>query len=468
MALQRNIQLAVNAIIRPPRMGYNIAGMPLFLDAGDDGVFIRHPVRFENDRHQQIVGSLYHNQRVHPLDGGPVVMYLHGNASCQVEGQFLVPNFCPHNVFVFCFDFVGCGCSDGKYVSLGYFEQQDTECLIRHLHEVYGLGPFVLWGRSMGAATTLLVDYPELVVGKISDSAFTSIPDEIAGIAKFMKLPGAFVPAAVWYLKRKVLKIAEFNMSTVSPLKAVQQIDCPTVFGHAEDDQFVPFSHLRRLYDASLNPEKFLMVLEGGHNDKRDENWLRLGVSFALERFNIKVKDLQISEARMLQEKIMHFDSFVSLCDNTRVKKEGKDVLGEFEHAEDKESVQVSVNEPEIVTPQEKSPEKKKRKKKHRKVDVETQTLALFALPPLEESAKAPAPIEESDKEASEGPCSTPEETVKEEELVSKREETMKEEELPSKQDGGLRSDAGEDEDVPRQCRDVVESNNEELIETSQ
>ena len=402
MALQRNIQLAVNAIIRPPRMGYDIVGMPLYLDAGDDGVFIRHPVRFENDRGQQIVGSLYHNQRVHPLEGGPVVMYMHGNASCQLEGQFLVPNFCPHNVFVFCFDFIGCGCSDGKYVSLGYFEKRDAECLIRLLHDVYGLGPFVLWGRSLGAATALLVDMPELVVGKISDSAFTSIPDEIAGIAKFMKLPSAFVPAAVWYLKRKVLKIAEFNMATVSPLKAVAQIDCPTVFGHAEEDQFVPFRHMRRLYDASKNPEKFLMVLSGGHNDRREEQWLRLGVSFGLERFNIVVKDLQISEARALQAKILHFDSFVALVDNTRVRKKDGNVIEEFEHAEDRGSVQVvteTEDAPQPEAPPEASSEappedKKKRKKKHKKVDAETQTLNLFNLPPLEDSAAAPPPEE--------------------------------------------------------------------------
>ena len=345
--MKKNIQLAINAIIRPPRQGYDIVGMPLFLDAGEDGMYIRHPVRFENDRGQEIVGSLYHIERIHPLDGGPCVIYMHGNASSQLEGQFLVPNFCPHNVFVFCFDFIGCGCSDGKYISLGYFEKQDAECMVRRLHEVYGLGPFVLWGRSMGAATALLVDLPQSVVGKISDSAFTSIPDEIAAIAKFMKFPSIFVPAAIWYLKRKVLKIAEFNMSTVSPLKAVARIDCPTVFGHAEGDQFVPFKHMMKLYEASRNKEKFLMVLSGGHNDARDECWLHLGVSFALERFDISVEDLKISEARMLQEKVCHFDSFAALVDNNRTRKasdasEGEpNVLEAYANAEDKGSIHI-------------------------------------------------------------------------------------------------------------------------------
>jgi hypothetical protein len=58
-----------------------------------------------------------------------------------------------------------------------------------------------------------------------------------------MKFPSVFVPAAVWFLKEKVIQVADFDLSRVSPLNTVAAVSCPTVFGHAEADQFVPFSH---------------------------------------------------------------------------------------------------------------------------------------------------------------------------------------------------------------------------------
>jgi len=82
-----------------------------------------------------------------------MVVYLHGNASARVE---VVPNlsFLLGQVGVsgvVGLDFTGSGKSDGDYVSLGYYERVDLECLIQYLKRVYG-GPdgtdleIVLWG----------------------------------------------------------------------------------------------------------------------------------------------------------------------------------------------------------------------------------------------------------------------------------------------------------------------------------
>ena len=311
------VKKAVNAIIRPPRSEYNCNEMPLILDAGGDQKFMRHPVSFKNPRKQNIVGSIYFQSNFSPVNGGPCIIYLHGNASCQTEGQFLVPNFCPHGCFVFCFDFVGCGCSDGDYVSLGYFETQDTNFLINLLHKQFNMGPFILWGRSMGAATALLVDNP-YVVAKISDSSFTSVPDMCAAIAKSMSLPSMFIPAVIWFLKKKVLSAADFDIEQISPLDCEQESPVPVVFGHAQEDQFIPFEQCRELYDSYENPHKYIMVLEGGHNSKRDIGWITLGVTFALEQLSIDTTNIQISECRKLQSASFHFGSFETLLKSAR------------------------------------------------------------------------------------------------------------------------------------------------------
>lgn len=50
------------------------------------------------------------------------------------------------------FDFAGSGVSQGKYVSLGYYEVDDIKSILKHLRKRIGEQiKVVLWGRSMGA-----------------------------------------------------------------------------------------------------------------------------------------------------------------------------------------------------------------------------------------------------------------------------------------------------------------------------
>lgn len=362
------VQRAVDAIIRPPRTEYDQTSIPQKLQ-GDDGTqFIRHPLGFINKRNITLIGSYYHGVGMDPTLGGPCVLYLHGNASSQLEGQFLVPNLCKYGIFVCCFDFAGCGCSGGDYVSLGYFEKEDTEFLLDQLHKHFNLGPFILWGRSMGAATSLLVDYP-LVLGRISDSSFTSVPDMCSAIATSMHLPSFFVPAVIWFLQKQVIQHANFDIAEVSPISIQRQNEVPCVFGHAEEDQFIPFEQCRRLYDNYPCKSKFLMELPGGHNSKRKKNWIRLGVSFILDNFCIEVKNPLISSCRKLQESIFHFSSFSAMVNETEKNpivdaKLEEDYMNEFLEEQDIDKGQLQTSGENIGLDDQQKIEKKK--KKHR------------------------------------------------------------------------------------------------------
>ena len=50
----------------------------------------------------------------------------------------------------------GSGQSDGKYVTLGWREQDDLAIAIEHLRGLGTVSTIGLWGRSMGAVTALL------------------------------------------------------------------------------------------------------------------------------------------------------------------------------------------------------------------------------------------------------------------------------------------------------------------------
>jgi len=63
----------------------------------------------------------------------PCVIYLHGNASSRLEALPYLKYLLPLNITVFAFDFAGSGNSDGKYISLGYFEKDDLKVVIEYL-----------------------------------------------------------------------------------------------------------------------------------------------------------------------------------------------------------------------------------------------------------------------------------------------------------------------------------------------
>ncbi|OHT10745.1 hypothetical protein TRFO_19878 [Tritrichomonas foetus] len=308
------IEQAVNAVIRPPRRTYDLDSLPLYVEGDDGHHYTRHPVAFTNKRRQKLVGSVYLDSSQQIMNGGPCIIYLHGNASSQKEGQFLIPNFCSKGVAVYCFDFAGCGNSGGDYISLGYYETQDLNFLIEMLNFSFNMGPFVLWGRSMGAATAIMCRNP-LVVCKIVDSAYTSIPDVCRAIATSVKLPAIFCPMALWVLKLQISDKANFDISTVSALDVAKMPDnVPILMCHAIDDEFVPFEEGMQLLNAYSNPDKKLYKTTKGHNGKRSKKWLKQAFEFAFKHLNIKVEnDLEVEEFSSLHESVDHFRSYDDL-----------------------------------------------------------------------------------------------------------------------------------------------------------
>jgi pimeloyl-ACP methyl ester carboxylesterase len=277
----------VRAIISPPRKQYRVDSLPFFFLGPSNRPYTRHSVTYINARRQRIVGSIYVCSSADIMNGGPCVIYLHGNCSSQHEGQFLIPNVCPRGIALFCFDFPGCGLSGGDYISLGHYEATDVAFLVDSLHASFGLGPFVLWGRSMGAATALLLQHP-LVIGKIVDSAFTSLPEIVKAIAKRTQIAPILLPGALLYLRIAVRNRAHFDMATVAPIEAVRLAgQVPVRFCHAENDDFVPVEHALELYAAYASADKDLDITDSGHNGQRSLRWIEKGCKFAMELFGI-------------------------------------------------------------------------------------------------------------------------------------------------------------------------------------
>ena len=81
----------------------------------------------------------------------------------------------------------------------------------------------------------------------IIESTFTSIPD--IGANAYPVFP--------------VRLLCRYSYSSID---YVQNARVPVLVVHSRDDEIIPFSHGKRLYEAAHQPKAFL-ELSGGHND---------------------------------------------------------------------------------------------------------------------------------------------------------------------------------------------------------
>ena len=125
----------------------------------------------------------------------PCVIYMHGNAGNKMEGLSYAQSILPTGVNLCCFDFSGCGNSEGEWVTLGHKEQHDLQAVIEYLYEHKRVSSIGLWGRSMGAATSLfyLAANPGTVNCMALDSGFSTLAGLIKGMAGGMGIPPEFV-----------------------------------------------------------------------------------------------------------------------------------------------------------------------------------------------------------------------------------------------------------------------------------
>ena len=98
----------------------------------------------------------YDRSESRDLEQIPCVVYLHSQGGSRLEGKFLIDRCMENRICLCLFDFQGCGVSSGDFVSLGLYEQHQVERVINNITEKYRIGTVGLWGRSMGAATSIL------------------------------------------------------------------------------------------------------------------------------------------------------------------------------------------------------------------------------------------------------------------------------------------------------------------------
>nr|VDD06116.1 unnamed protein product [Brassica rapa] len=266
----------VNFIIRPPRAEYNPEHDLLeheFLLKGR--WYQRKDLEVKNSRGDTLKCSHYmpveHSEDRRPL---PCVVYCHGNSGCRADASEAAIVLLPSNITIFTLDFSGSGLSGGDYVTLGSNEKDDLKAVVEYLRTDVNVSLIGLWGRSMGAVTSLMYGAEDpSIAAMVLDSPFSDLVDlmmELVDTYKF-PLPKFTIKFAIQYMRRAVQKKAKFDITDLNTIKVVAK-SCfvPVLLGHAIDDDFIYPHHSERIYEAYVG-DKNIIKFEGDHNSQRPQ-----------------------------------------------------------------------------------------------------------------------------------------------------------------------------------------------------
>lgn len=181
----------------------------------------------------------------------PTVIALHGHGGNRLDVIRYGHLFYKLGFNVLIYDQRHHGASEGKYTTYGYYESYDVSAAVDFL-ESTGINTDQLGiiGDSFGAATSILAGELEKRIDfVVADSSYVRMENSIEdnawrsdSIPAFPILDLAFIFGG-W--------IADFDVSAVAPVQAIQNIGKPVLIMHCDQDVWAYPKYAQQLYENS-------------------------------------------------------------------------------------------------------------------------------------------------------------------------------------------------------------------------
>jgi len=204
-----------------------------------------------------------------PAPASPVgtVIFVHGrNGSMDGDLPQALPLYrAGYNVLLF--NLRAHGTSSGKVVTYGVFEKEDVLGAIDFVRKEKGANQVALMGFSMGAGVALITAaLTDKVAVLILDGVFWRFLDLIAAVLRARGMPLAGGLAQLFVFGATLL--TNTRMYQVSPLLWAKHLkDVPTLFIHAEREQFTPLAAVERLAADLQAPYQIWVAPNSQHRD---------------------------------------------------------------------------------------------------------------------------------------------------------------------------------------------------------
>ncbi|HLV00822.1 MAG TPA: alpha/beta hydrolase [Acidobacteriota bacterium] len=232
-----------------------------------------HPLRamVTNPSH---LGIEYQEHRIETSDGEQIItwylprtdaraeiLFFHGNAGNLSVWLDYLAQLYTHGYSVFALDYRGYGASTGRPTEAGILEDSKAFVDFYWKHLMRAELPVVYFGRSLGGVT----------------SAYASTVREPAGLILEATFPDKATLLEHYPVLRFLNHFAKYRLATVEFL---QDIDCPILLIHGDQDTVVPLSVGERLFDLIKGDRDFYVVRGADHNSQHiaggEEYWTRI------------------------------------------------------------------------------------------------------------------------------------------------------------------------------------------------
>ena len=182
-----------------------------------------------------------------PKNGEKIILYFHGNAGNIGDRRAKFFSFRDAGFGVFAISYRGYFGSEGKPSEDGLIK--DAEASLEYLHELgYQDSEIVLFGESLGSGVAVQLGAESKFAAVILESPFSSV----ASVAQ----------DKYWFAPVSLMIKDRFDSIKYAP-----KISSPVLIFHGTNDEIVPFSEGKKLFESIESPKKFIEVQGAGHLD---------------------------------------------------------------------------------------------------------------------------------------------------------------------------------------------------------
>lgn len=194
----------------------------------------------------------------------PFILICHGINVTYENSKKYAELFLKIGYSVLIYDQRNHGYNPKMHTSFGYFEKYDAKACVDYILHSFKPIHLGVMGESMGAATAMeLAAIDDRIKFCIEDCGYSNAFDLIKYRAQ--KDHNIFIAQMIYFSNLMLKVFYKWSFRDANVLSKIHNIQCPVLFIHGEEDDYVPFYMVHEMKDAFKNKHMIYTVPGAKH-----------------------------------------------------------------------------------------------------------------------------------------------------------------------------------------------------------